>query len=293
MDWIKLVGRSDFTIEAKYSFKDVLESIYEKEIRKDLNFKFNSKDFKIKKFIKERKKFADNTFDWPFPGSYENEKLHIGNDDEFWLNHGYQIHCILPDGRKVYRRIRYEITLDCCVPVYMFKIFYKNKEVAESEHYNDYAGRRADTEYMKEIVWIEVINEIRKCIKEAEKGEFLPHIFNRLLEKEKDLRYSEKVKKLPEKLQYDNNFKPRKIFTYFIGNKEQNRIKIGISSNPQSRLSGLQTGCPFPLEIFKIFAGNREESLHKRFKKHRIFLDGKPTEWFKFDKEIKDFIEAA
>ena len=77
-------------------------------------------------------------------------------------------------------------------------------------------------------------------------------------------------------------------YLYVIGNStrlftrkhnEIRFIKIGISQDPEKRLKQLQTGCPFPLELIKIF--KPENVLEMEQKLHRE-LSGCSTsgEWF-------------
>lgn len=59
-------------------------------------------------------------------------------------------------------------------------------------------------------------------------------------------------------------------------------IKIGVANNVEDRCSTLQTGCPYKLEIIAVMkfsdkkkAYNAERTLHRLFKKNRIY-----GEWF-------------
>lgn len=56
-------------------------------------------------------------------------------------------------------------------------------------------------------------------------------------------------------------------------------FKIGISLNPQARLSGIQTGNPNPCYLYRVWkprhAASIERQMHKRFKHHQI-----SGEWF-------------
>ena len=71
---------------------------------------------------------------------------------------------------------------------------------------------------------------------------------------------------------------------YIIGNDKKKTYKIGISSNPDSRLPSIQTGCPFPLSLIKQYnlgqyAGSVEKKVH-------LFLENSTNaksmvgEWF-------------
>lgn len=79
---------------------------------------------------------------------------------------------------------------------------------------------------------------------------------------------------------------------YLIVCRENNTCKIGKSNNPINRLSQLQTGSPFPLELVSYIDKDEltELEIHNLFKDYR--LEG---EWFKYCDEIKSFfnIEEA
>ena len=74
---------------------------------------------------------------------------------------------------------------------------------------------------------------------------------------------------------------------YFV--KANDRIKIGYSSNPTSRINQLQTSSPYDLEVLLIIDGDREKEriLHKEFKDCR-----KKGEWFEFEGTVKDYIDT-
>lgn len=78
-------------------------------------------------------------------------------------------------------------------------------------------------------------------------------------------------------------------YIYVIANLEFKVCKIGFSNNVHSRLTQIQTGCPFPLEIYKVFKGNmkQERRIHQKYKHFRM-----KGEWFKFDGILKDNIDA-
>lgn len=87
-------------------------------------------------------------------------------------------------------------------------------------------------------------------------------------------------------------------YVYFIRIKGTNRVKIGKSDNPVRRLKGLQTGCPFALELVKTIqckdsnmAFNIERSLHMYFEKNQVKVDNGSrrktrTEWFFIDDKV-------
>jgi len=86
-------------------------------------------------------------------------------------------------------------------------------------------------------------------------------------------------------------------FVYIIGNNDHNMFKVGISNDPNKRIKGIQTGCPFPLSILKKYNLNSHSSLVE--KKIHTLLDKDNEvkslmgEWFsckldKIDKLILD-----
>lgn len=77
---------------------------------------------------------------------------------------------------------------------------------------------------------------------------------------------------------------------YFIGNKQYDWVKIGVSIDPNSRLSGIQTGCPVELTIFYTHDGGQsiEQKLHETF--HSVHLRG---EWFRLSGPIQEYIDTA
>lgn len=63
---------------------------------------------------------------------------------------------------------------------------------------------------------------------------------------------------------------------YFLG-REGGPVKIGITGSDRDRLTTLQNGCPYKLEIFATAKGGRamELAYHRRFRKHHM-----RGEWF-------------
>jgi len=76
---------------------------------------------------------------------------------------------------------------------------------------------------------------------------------------------------------------------YFIQDIEKGPIKIGFSTNPESRLTAIQTGYPYLLQIIKSFEGTREDEMlfHRRLRKHRLM-----GEWFKPHKDVYYLMET-
>lgn len=74
--------------------------------------------------------------------------------------------------------------------------------------------------------------------------------------------------------------------TYFIQAVGGGPIKIGVSINPESRLRGIQTGCPYRLRLLATLPTNKEAELHSIF--NNLRLEG---EWFKDEGKIKKWIQ--
>lgn len=82
---------------------------------------------------------------------------------------------------------------------------------------------------------------------------------------------------------------------YLIKNTEESYYKIGVTVNPQKRLSQLQTGCPSKLVIIDTYASDMAYKVEKVFHNRYSHLK-KEGEWFnfsiveeqKFKKECKD-----
>ena len=77
---------------------------------------------------------------------------------------------------------------------------------------------------------------------------------------------------------------------YFIQSANDNRIKIGMSDNPVTRLRQLQTGAssqkPYTILAVVPVGRRRESELHKQFKEYHSH-----REWFNSAPEILKFIE--
>lgn len=76
--------------------------------------------------------------------------------------------------------------------------------------------------------------------------------------------------------------------TVYFFSYENGPIKIGKATNVKARLAGVQTGCPFKLEILGFMCGpeNLEKSLHDKFGQWR--MNG---EWFERNDDLLTFIE--
>ncbi|WP_422383230.1 GIY-YIG nuclease family protein [Roseibium album] len=94
----------------------------------------------------------------------------------------------------------------------------------------------------------------------------------------------------PEYVEYTDRFGRHKKRLpnqlYFI--KCGEFVKIGITSDIRKRLGEIKNGNPHDLELLHITAGkrNEERALHIRFSKFRH-----RDEWFRFEGELKAFIE--
>jgi len=80
-------------------------------------------------------------------------------------------------------------------------------------------------------------------------------------------------------------------YVYFIKNGEYNQVKIGWSDRPSIREKELQTGNPNQLKIIGVLPSQEssvETFLHDRYKIYHI-----RGEWFKYEGELKTFIEDS
>lgn len=78
------------------------------------------------------------------------------------------------------------------------------------------------------------------------------------------------------------------VKTYLIQSQLGGDIKIGKSTNPESRLKSLQTGRADKLQIKKIIDGDHEKELHSRYSHLRI-----SGEWFRCEAELEVFIRGG
>jgi hypothetical protein len=76
-------------------------------------------------------------------------------------------------------------------------------------------------------------------------------------------------------------------YLYVIGRKK-GPIKVGVSSNPQSRLKSIQTGCAFPIKnLFQVRMLNRDQALGQERAFHEIHAGQRlHGEWFDMDAEL-------
>jgi hypothetical protein len=78
---------------------------------------------------------------------------------------------------------------------------------------------------------------------------------------------------------------------YFVEAVGCERVKIGWTrrGNLAQRVAGLQSGCPFPLEVLAAYPGLiiHEHREHRRFKQYRLHC-----EWFSLSEEILGYLDA-
>ena len=80
-------------------------------------------------------------------------------------------------------------------------------------------------------------------------------------------------------------------YLYFIGTTDH--IKIGITSNPDSRLRSLKTSCPIPCDYLAIFECG-EKARQFEHKIHEIFAPYRSHgEWFVNHDDILKFIRES
>ena len=81
-------------------------------------------------------------------------------------------------------------------------------------------------------------------------------------------------------------------FVYFVLNRDTGSIKIGVSTDPQKRLSAMQSGTDSELILLATVTckhdPNLEAHLHAAYAKHR-----KVREWFHPSDEVLDLVEWA
>lgn len=78
-------------------------------------------------------------------------------------------------------------------------------------------------------------------------------------------------------------------WTYLVGSREQEVVKIGVTTRLKTRMSSLRNSSPIPIKLFAVAFGSPEIEmvLHDRFAESRLH-----GEWFKLTDEIDDCIEA-
>lgn len=84
----------------------------------------------------------------------------------------------------------------------------------------------------------------------------------------------------------------RVVYFYAIEAVGARRIKLGVTDgDPEVRLAGLQTGCPFPLSLRLAVPTRRrfEREAHRRLEHLRVMPN---AEWFHFTIEVELFLES-
>jgi hypothetical protein len=82
---------------------------------------------------------------------------------------------------------------------------------------------------------------------------------------------------------------PYEEWVYFIQDSGSGLIKIGYSTNVNSRLQAIQQGMPTEVKLLKYIHGDKEleSELHERFSESR-----QRGEWFKPTNELLEFVES-
>jgi predicted GIY-YIG superfamily endonuclease len=77
-------------------------------------------------------------------------------------------------------------------------------------------------------------------------------------------------------------------YVYFVLAEELNHVKIGMTTDINQRLSSLNSGHSCELRLLYYFPCSKEKEIHKLFNHLRV-----KGEWFKYNEEIKAFINAV
>lgn len=76
-------------------------------------------------------------------------------------------------------------------------------------------------------------------------------------------------------------------YVYFVLAEELNHVKIGMTTDIDTRLGALRSGHSCKLKLLYYFPSDKEREIHRLFKHIRI-----TGEWFEYNEEIKAFINA-
>ena len=80
------------------------------------------------------------------------------------------------------------------------------------------------------------------------------------------------------------------VYLYAVSaNVKPKRVKLGISSDPESRTSNMQTGCPVKLKLmgYVLASYALESAVHEMLSEYRI-----RGEWFRYEGLVKRFVDA-
>ena len=90
-------------------------------------------------------------------------------------------------------------------------------------------------------------------------------------------------------MQNDETVLPGWSWTYFVGSREHNVVKIGRTTRLKHRMCSLRGSAPVPIKLFAVVLGDPaiEKALHDRFSASRMH-----GEWFKISDEINDCIDS-
>lgn len=79
----------------------------------------------------------------------------------------------------------------------------------------------------------------------------------------------------------------KRHFIYVIG-REHGPVKVGITSSPGSRLSTIQTGCPFKIDILHLReCRDRDHAVEHEASFHDVYSDKRLAgEWFDIEADL-------
>lgn len=76
---------------------------------------------------------------------------------------------------------------------------------------------------------------------------------------------------------------------YFVGNKQYDWVKIGVTIDMTARLSGIQSCCPVELTVLRLEEGG--QSVEQRY--HALFHDVRIRgEWFRLSGSIQEYLDS-
>lgn len=90
-------------------------------------------------------------------------------------------------------------------------------------------------------------------------------------------------------MKHDIKLRNNMAWTYFVGSREHQVVKIGVTSQLKVRMSTLRNTSPVPIKLFAVVFGwpGIEEHLHETFRADRMH-----GEWFKLTDEISNCIDS-
>lgn len=89
-------------------------------------------------------------------------------------------------------------------------------------------------------------------------------------------------------MKHDVKLRNNMAWTYFVGCREHQLVKIGVTTQLKNRMSALRNTSPVPIKLFAVVYGwpGIEDHFHEKFKQYR-----KHGEWFELADEIAECIE--